>query len=87
MQRQESDAIQQLQEERNLYKSIFDSPNGNKVLEKLKSRCYYNRSTFASENNVAAFREGQRSVILHIVNLLDDKTYETIRRNVEELKQ
>ena len=84
MQRQESSPHERLQEERDLYKSLFDTPTGEKVLEKLKQRCYFYKSTFSDMDNLTAHREGQRSVVLHILNIMNDDLYEHF---IEQMKK
>lgn len=59
------------------YKETFSTPNGKLVLDDLENDCYLNRSTISDGSNVdpyqIAFREGQRSVILKIKNLMSDE--------------
>ena len=56
------------------YKQTFTSESGVKVLEDLKKRCSFNTTTFVQgDSHDTAFREGQRSVVLFINNMLNKK--------------
>lgn len=56
------------------YKTTFGSESGNKVLEDLKKRCSFETTTFVKgDSHDTAFREGQRSVVLFINNMLNKK--------------
>ena len=53
-------------------KLIFNSPDGEKLLEYLQSQFYVYHSTFepgATDPNYLAYKEGQRSVVLFLEHL------------------
>ncbi len=51
--------------------NTFTSEGGKRVLERLSILCNENEPTFVDQNpNGTAYKEGQRSVILHIRKLL-----------------
>tara|TARA_R110002020_G_scaffold336283_6_gene551471 strand:+ start:622 stop:846 length:225 start_codon:yes stop_codon:yes gene_type:complete len=52
------------------YKMAYDTPDGATVLEDLGLRFHMRSSTYVPDSNEAAFREGQRSVMLFIHNML-----------------
>jgi len=53
------------------YKITFSSKEGEKVLADLTS-AYYHRSSFKENPYETAFREGQRSVLIRIINLIKE---------------
>ena len=53
-----------------LYQRIFKSEDGEKLLEDLEKRCNVESTSFSKDPYETAFREGQRSVILYIKNIL-----------------
>ena len=57
---------------RQSYAQTFNAESGQRVLEDLKKRCYYNMPTFStkSEGENGDHREGMRSVILTIESLM-----------------
>tara|TARA_R110002153_G_scaffold29461_1_gene90539 strand:+ start:1990 stop:2229 length:240 start_codon:yes stop_codon:yes gene_type:complete len=54
-------------------KEIFNSTAGEIVLDKLKNQSGFNSSNFSSDALEMSYREGQRSVVLYILNLLVDE--------------
>ena len=54
------------------YKILFDSPDGQTVLDDLERRFHIHGSTFSSEPTDTAYREGQRTVVLFIKSMLQD---------------
>jgi|TARA_R100000234_G_C4943508_1_gene153991 hypothetical protein len=55
-----------------MYKDVFTSDNGKKVLFDLEARCSWRSSSYVQgDPNATAFEEGKRSVLLHIHNMLD----------------
>ena len=53
------------------YQSTFDTKEGKRVLDDLKS-AYYHRGSYQKDPYETAFREGQRSVIIRIINLMKE---------------
>lgn len=64
------DFMQQVKEKKQLYQNVFESPDGAKVLEDLSKTAFANKTTFNENPNKMAFNEGQRSIILHIKNMM-----------------
>ena len=64
----------------NLYKKVFDGVDGQLVFQDLKDRCFYHVSTVNGQNSVHSneviYKEGMRSVILHIETNLNTETKE-----------
>ena len=55
-----------------VYKRAFETEDGEKVLEHLESRFHLTTSTFSSDPTETAYREGQRTVVLFLKNMLAD---------------
>ena len=60
-----------LKELKQKYKITFSSKEGEKVLADLTS-AYYHRSSFKENPYETAYREGQRSVLIRIINLIKE---------------
>jgi len=54
------------------YQITFSSKEGERVLADLTS-AYYHRSSFYYYSYETAHREGQRSVLIRVINLMKDK--------------
>jgi len=67
------DNNKQIKDLKNNYKITFGSEQGEKVLEDLLKRFHYHTSTFSKDSNETMFLEGQRSVVLFIQNILQQK--------------
>lgn len=52
------------------FKRAFETDDGEKVLAYLESRFHLTTSTFSSDPTETAYREGQRTVVLLIKNML-----------------
>jgi len=61
----------ELKDIKKIYLSTFASMEGETVLADLQS-AYYHRSSFSKDPYETAYREGQRSVIIRILNLLEE---------------
>ena len=55
------------------YRATFGTEHGRRVLEDLKSSCFWKRSTFDPNPAVMAFREGMRNVLLKVWMHITDK--------------
>tara|TARA_Y100001970_G_scaffold23205_2_gene27183 strand:- start:2849 stop:3067 length:219 start_codon:yes stop_codon:yes gene_type:complete len=63
--------IEQLKKD---YQHIFSTDEGKRILSDLQRRCFFTTSTFVPDNaNETFVREGQRSVVLHIINMITKK--------------
>ena len=66
------------------YKRVFQSPTGKKVLEDLKRRCYFDKTTFEKgDTHHSAFKEGKRYVLLQILNMID-MDIEVLKKSMEQ---
>lgn len=71
------------------YQKVFNSEEGKIILKDLMKRCYLKDTTYDGDQNAMMFREGTRSVVLHIFTQLktDISILEKLMRerdNVEE---
>jgi hypothetical protein len=72
-----------LENERQLYKTVFNTPSGQKLIKRLEYLGYYNRTTFVQGNNEGTLiNEGKRYIVLHIKNMLDDDRMENIKQDI-----
>jgi len=63
--------LKELQEN---YKFIFNTEEGKKVLADLEKRCHYHSTTnVKGDSHESAYMEGQRSVLLFIKSMLQNK--------------
>ena len=67
-----TDLENQLKNIKRDYRITFGSKEGERVIADLRS-AYYKRSSFSKDTNEMAYREGQRSVVIRIINLLEDE--------------
>lgn len=78
--------INQIKERKQLYLDIFDSDKGKLLLEELSKTLFSKKTTYNDNPQRMAFNEGQRSVLLHIQNMMKvdvDKTIEAIKKQGE----
>jgi len=68
--------VRQPEDTIDLYKLVFDTEDGDKVLEDLGLRFCEQSSTFSTDPCETAYREGQRTVVLFIRSMLRDKQTE-----------
>lgn len=54
---------------KSLYHAVFTSPQGKELLADLIPYCHGRRTTFDADPRVHAFKEGQRDVLMRIVEL------------------
>lgn len=56
------------------YKTIFNTDEGKEVLADLEKRCHYHSTTnVKGDSHESAYMEGQRSVLLFIKSMLQNK--------------
>jgi len=56
-----------------IYKRIFDSPDGQLMLEDLKNRCFVKTTPFTGHNSETNFNSGMQAVVLHIQTQINYK--------------
>lgn len=56
---------------REAYGYVFGEQDGDTVLEDLMTRFHCHSTTFSADPYETAFREGQRSVVLFIANMME----------------
>lgn len=75
--------IQKIKERKQIYQNVFESPDGKNVLEDLARHAFGSKTTFNENSNRMAYNEGQRSIILHIQNMMRidiEKTREMLKK-------
>jgi len=55
------------------YKFILESNDGEVIMEDLQLRFHIHAPVFSSDSHETAFREGQRSVVLFMQNMLKER--------------
>lgn len=68
---QERELKSQIAANQQLYRNVFDTPEGKAVLEDLRKRCFDKMTTFDDNPYRTYFNEGRRSVYKYIINLLE----------------
>ena len=63
---------EQLKEHKKMYQITFDTPEGMKVIADLKTAYYHRGSFIKNDPYETAYREGQRSVLIRILNFMED---------------
>ncbi|MFW5500082.1 MULTISPECIES: hypothetical protein [unclassified Maridesulfovibrio] len=65
----QSDAKKELMEQHRRYLRVFETDDGQKVLDDLKTRGFHYRSSFSPEPGRTNFNEGRRSLVNHILHM------------------
>ncbi len=66
--------MQEIEKTKYMYKELFTTETGKKVLKDLEGRCNYRVTTYVqNDSNGTAFEEGKRAVYLHILNMLQEE--------------
>lgn len=71
-------------ENQQLYRRVFDTPDGKAVLDDLKRRCYIGHTTYNDSHGQMSFNEGRRSIYVFIENLLNKDLKEIIEELTKE---
>lgn len=61
---------EEIEKTREAYAFLFGETDGDTVLEDLEARFHIHAPTFSADPYETAFREGQRSVVLFIKNMM-----------------
>ena len=62
-----------MNELRVMYKNIFNTVDGRRILNDLEARYSINGTTFSPDPTETAYREGQRTVVLFIQSMLREQ--------------
>jgi hypothetical protein len=57
------------------YRRLFESADGQTVMDDLEQRGAFMRSTFSTDPGRTAFNEGRRSLVLHVKHMLDESNF------------
>jgi len=72
--------IKEIKQLREVYKIVFESDAGKKVVSDLEKRCHFWSTTnVKGDSHESAYMEGQRSVLLFIKSMLQ-KENENVKR-------
>ena len=72
--------VKEVEALKSMYKQVFATESGKKVLKDLEARCNFRNTTFIQNDSIGtAFEEGKRTVYLHILNMLEEETNERNR--------
>mgnify|MGYP003141929814 CR=1 FL=1 len=66
------------------YRLVFSTPDGQRVLADLQSRCNIYQSTWSDKPNETYFLEGQRTAVLWIMDMLRDEDRRALPTNAED---
>lgn len=71
------------------YQKVFNSDEGKTILKDLMKRCYLKDTTYDGDTNGMIFREGTRSVVLHIMQQLktDISVLEKLMRERDDVTE
>ena len=58
---------------RTLYKMVLNNTDGERVIQDMEHRFHVHGSTFSSDANETAYREGQRTVVLFLKSMLQEQ--------------
>jgi hypothetical protein len=62
---------------RQMYRRVFKSEDGQKVVEDLKARCWFYAPVHTpGDTHETAYRDGQRSIVLSIMAMLQEDNRE-----------
>ena len=61
----------QIAEKQQLYKLVFDTPEGKKVLSDLAKRCFVKNTTYNDNAIQMSFNEGRRIVYVYIQDMVE----------------
>lgn len=76
-------AIENLKQLQADFKKVFDSDAGKRVLDDLQRRGFLHTTTIADNQLKMAYREGMRSMALHIKTMLE-YDFEQVRKRIKE---
>tara|TARA_R100001086_G_scaffold222175_1_gene139589 strand:+ start:686 stop:889 length:204 start_codon:yes stop_codon:yes gene_type:complete len=66
--------VKEIEALKSMYKQVFATESGKKVLKDLEARCNFRNTTFIQNDSIGtAFEEGKRSVFLHILNMSEEE--------------
>ena len=66
--------IKEIKQLREIYKIVFGSDQGKRVMEDLEKRCHFWSTTnIKGDSHESAYMEGQRSVLLFIKSMLQNE--------------
>lgn len=68
-----------------MYRRVFDTEDGQKVIEDLKARFWFHAPVHApGDTHETAYRDGQRSIVLSLIAMLQEDNRELPTTTIEE---
>ena len=66
--------VKEVEALKSMYKQVFATESGKKVLKDLEARCNFRNTTFIQNDSIGtAFEEGKRSGFMHILNMSEEE--------------
>lgn len=62
------------------YKRIFDTEDGKMVLDDLRQRSCFDRTTFSTDPGRTHYNEGRRSMILHVRFMANENNFRELMK-------
>jgi|TARA_Y100000310_G_scaffold48435_2_gene44905 hypothetical protein len=70
---------------RQLYRGVFNSEDGQRVIDHLKTRFWFHAPVHApGDTHETAYRDGQRSIVLSLIAMLQEDHRELPTTTIEE---
>lgn len=57
------------------YRRVFETADGETIMNDLEKRGCFTRSTFSTEAGRTTFNEGRRSLVLHVKHMCDETNF------------
>jgi hypothetical protein len=68
-----------------MYRRVFDTEDGQKVIDDLKARFWFHAPVHApGDTHETAYRDGQRSIVLSLIAMLQEDNRELPITTIEE---
>tara|TARA_R110002020_G_scaffold24190_7_gene79751 strand:+ start:1938 stop:2168 length:231 start_codon:yes stop_codon:yes gene_type:complete len=68
-----------------MYRRVFETEDGQKVIEDLKTRCWFYAPIHTpGDTHETAYRDGQRSIVLSLISMLKEDHRELPATTIEE---
>jgi len=67
----DKNTLEELKNLKGAYETLFSTDDGKKILDDLKDKYFFYKSTFDSEHSRMSYNEGQRMLALYIMDMAD----------------
>jgi phenylacetate-coenzyme A ligase PaaK-like adenylate-forming protein len=79
--------MNRVKERKQMYCNVFEEGEGKKILEELSNLAYIKKTTLDDNPQKMAFKEGQRSMVLHIQSMMAIDIDKTQKMAEQQAKQ